>query len=70
MQEMQETQALFLGQEEPLEQKMPTTTKKEKSVAEDEIISQHYQLIGQEFEQTQIVKEKEVWCVGVTKSQT
>ena len=39
---------------------------------EDEIVGWNHLLSGHEFEQSQIVKDSEVWCAavhGVTKSQ-
>ena len=44
-----------------------------KGKTEDETVGWHHQLNGHEFEQTQIVKDREAWCAtvhGVAKSQT
>ena len=42
-------------------------------MTEDETVGWHHRLNGHEFEQTQIVKDREAWCAtvhGVAKSQT
>ena len=38
---------------------------KEKGAAEDEMIIQHHQLSGQEFELLEIVEDREAWCAAV-----
>ena len=45
----------------------------ENGVTEDEMVGWHHWLNGHEFEQIQVVNDREAWCVavhGVTKSQT